>query len=72
MIMMKQKKVHTFSILTLAINTGGLLSLPSGRFGYVEDISMFTADFIISCDKNSNFGFALVVWLSRIFTIITN
>ena len=58
MIMMKQKKVHTFSILTLAINTDGLLSLPSGRFGYVEDISMFTADFIISCDKNS---FALVV-----------
>ena len=72
MIMMKQKKVHTFSISILAINTDGSLSLPSGRFGYVEDISMFTPDFIISYDKNSNFCFALIVWLFRIFTIITN
>lgn len=35
--------------------------LAYARFDYVEDISMFTHDFIINYNKNSDLGYTLIV-----------
>ena len=32
-----------------------------GRFDYVEDISVFTHDFIINYNENSDLGYTLIV-----------
>ena len=36
---------------------------PYGRFDHVEDISIFTDDFIINYNKNSDFGYTLIVYV---------
>ena len=58
MIMMKQRKVHTFNILILTI----ALSQPYlyGGFGYAEDASMFTHDFTINYDKFTDSNYAII------------
>ena len=35
---------------------------PYGRFDHVEDVSIFTT-FIINCNKNSDFGYTLIVYV---------
>ena len=55
---MKQKKVHTFNILIVTINADGH---QYGEFEYVKDISMYTHDFIINCNRNGDFGYILIV-----------
>ena len=36
---------------------------PYGRFDHVEDISIFTDDFIINYNKNSDFDYTLIVYV---------
>ena len=36
---------------------------PYGRFDHVEDISIFTNDFVINYNKNSDFGYTLIVYV---------
>ena len=55
---MKQKKVHTFNILIVTINTDGC---QYGEFTYIKDISMYTHGLVINCNKNSDFGYTLIV-----------
>ena len=57
---MKEKKVHTFNILILTISLVRTLSQPL-PLPYVEDMSVFTHDFIIDYDKFSDFGDTLIV-----------
>lgn len=57
MILTKQKKVH---ILVLTVNVVGFLKkLPYSGHEYAEDIWMFTTNFIINYDENSDVGYTL-------------
>ena len=55
----EKMEVHIFKISILRINTDR--PFPSGGFEYVEDISIFTHDFIINYCKFSVFGSTLIV-----------
>lgn len=48
MIIMKQKKTHTFNILNVTINTDGH---QYGGFEYVKDISMYTHMILLNQQK---------------------
>ena len=63
MIMMKQKKISWCQNLDFNNQYGWTLSqpVPYGGFNYDEDISMFTHDFIINCNKNSDLGCTFIV-----------
>ena len=62
-IMMNQKNKNTY-IQYLGFNNQYVWALsqplPSARFYFNKDISMFTQDFVINYNKNINLGYTLI------------
>lgn len=57
MIVMKQKKEHTFNILILTMNTDRRFSMFTLNF---TGISMFTLNFVIIYNNKSDSGYTLI------------